>query len=138
MVAKPSFTVRVDDNLIFVVFHGRQDLDQLTALHQKTQELLRSTKGIRHEILMDVHDSEPMDAQALQLSLQYIHESPFRRMAAFGVRHDVMQFMESLRQSGESNERLKFFADEALAREWLGAGKPKLADSKPTKHRQHA
>ena len=109
---------------------GSQTAEAVAAIRKEIEAFLGRKRGPR-DLLVDITSSEVPSEEAFRVSLTAVQEVPFRRLAVFGGKPAVLLNTHQMMEEGGSNDRLKVFRSEALARQWLRqAGHPVRAKLK--------
>jgi hypothetical protein len=117
--SKPSFTVETEGKLIVITVVGRQSAAAVQEIRRQVEVRLAAKHGPK-DILVNINRADIPNRKSLMASLVFLREVPFRRIAVFGNKPNLMLVVGSLlKLSGGTNEHFKIFRSENLARDWL-------------------
>lgn len=111
--------VEVRGRLIVIRVVGDQTEDTIIGIRQKLAELLGEFFGPK-QIMVDITRIGQIERSAFRQAGEFLHNQPFKCIAVFGAKPGIMPIVNKYLRHSMDEVQIRFFADEASARDWLG------------------
>jgi hypothetical protein len=119
-MVRAVYKISVDENVIFVDMIGAQTTGNVLRIRKEIENIIKN--GGPRDILGSVQKAGVPSRETLKVSVKFLREVPFDRVAVYGNNKSVMLVVNLLLKASGSNDRFKFFRNEEDARAWLVKG----------------
>jgi hypothetical protein len=113
-----NYTVHVEGEIILITPIGSQSPAAVRSIREEVEALLAGKRPPK-DILVDNTKAGLPGKQATEVALIALKEVPFRRIAIFTDKPEMLLSARDLLKRSGSEERFKIFRDENMARAWL-------------------